>query len=131
MIPTEKLREILEKAGKATPGPWLFRSKSGSVHRASGTHPFGEHIFAFCEEASPIDADIEHIVACDPTTISSIIRELLAWREFYADLVEHCQEALCLVCAEHMKDELPDSVRRYVDLDAEALARIEEAGKGE
>lgn len=115
--PTEKLKEILEMAGKAELEP-LNGLCPECKRFVEFRHRYGCSLSRARRELSRLD----------PTTITAIVRELLAWREFYADMVEHSQEALCVVCAEHMKDELPDSVRRYVDLDSEALRKIEEAG---
>ncbi len=91
LTPTSKLREILEGAG-------------GFPDRIL-TDAHADRVRAYHR-------------ALDPTTITAIVKELLAWREFHADMTEHTQEALCLVCAEHMNDEL-----------SEALRKIEEAGK--
>jgi hypothetical protein len=46
-----------------TPGPWLYRGKSDSVHRPSETHPYGETIFRFDDEESPFDEDLNLILA--------------------------------------------------------------------
>lgn len=47
-----------------TPGPWLFRGKSDSVHKAPpGSYQFGETIFRFHEEEGPGDADLNLILA--------------------------------------------------------------------
>lgn len=49
--------------GKHTPGPWLGRGKSDSVHRPCDTHPYGEQIFAFHPDYAPNDADHALILA--------------------------------------------------------------------
>ena len=50
-----------------TPGPWLYRGKSSSVHEASDTHPYGRQIFQFHEgfndEDLPREADLSLILA--------------------------------------------------------------------
>ena len=46
-----------------TPGPWLYRGKSDSVHRPSETHPYGETIFRFDDEESPFYEDLNLILA--------------------------------------------------------------------
>lgn len=46
-----------------TPGPWLHRGKSESVHASSDTHPYGEYLFAFQDECAPNDADLALILA--------------------------------------------------------------------
>jgi hypothetical protein len=50
---------------KHTPGPWLHRAKSDSVHRPPPYHPyqFGDSIFRFHDEQSPSDADLALILA--------------------------------------------------------------------
>jgi len=48
---------------KHTPGPWLHRGKSDSIHRPSETHPYGELIFQFHDENGPSDADLALILA--------------------------------------------------------------------
>lgn len=50
---------------KHTPGPWLHRAKSDSVHRPPPHHPykFGDMIFQFHDERSPSDADLALILA--------------------------------------------------------------------
>lgn len=50
-------------SGKHTPGPWLHRGKSESVHASSETHPYGEYLFAFKDECAPNDADLALILA--------------------------------------------------------------------
>jgi len=47
-----------------TPGPWLFRGKSDTVHKPSNTHPFGDEIFRFNDDSDgPSDADLSLILA--------------------------------------------------------------------
>ena len=46
-----------------TPGPWLHRGKSDSVHQASKTHPYGATIFRFDEEEGPSDEDLSLILS--------------------------------------------------------------------
>lgn len=48
---------------KHTPGPWLGRGKSDSVHRPCDTHPYGDQIFAFHPDYAPNDADHALILA--------------------------------------------------------------------
>ena len=51
---------------KYTPGPWLYRGKSDSVHTQCDTHPYGKQIFRFhagpYEEDQPSDADLALIL---------------------------------------------------------------------
>ncbi|MGU3628120.1 hypothetical protein [Comamonas sp. C24C] len=52
-----------------TPGPWLHRGKSDSVHKSPSAeqyaqgYRFGETIFQFHEESPPSDADLALILA--------------------------------------------------------------------
>jgi hypothetical protein len=52
---------------KWTKGPWLFRAKSSTVHKASDTHPYGDQIFEFVDgfedETMPSDADLKLVLA--------------------------------------------------------------------
>lgn len=48
---------------KFTPGPWLHRGKSDSVHTACETHPYGPYLFSFKEESAPTDGDLALILA--------------------------------------------------------------------
>lgn len=52
---------------KHTPGPWLYRGKSSSVHEASDTHPYGRQIFRFHEgfngDELPSDGDLAVLLA--------------------------------------------------------------------
>ena len=48
---------------KHTPGPWLFRGKSESVHARCETHPYGEVLFQFNDECAPSDQDLNLILA--------------------------------------------------------------------
>jgi hypothetical protein len=50
---------------KHTPGPWLHRAKSDSVHRPPPYEPYryGDTIFVFHDEAGPNDADLALILA--------------------------------------------------------------------
>lgn len=50
---------------KHTPGPWLYRGKSDSVHRQSPDprYQFGDVIFQFHDDNSPSDADLTLILA--------------------------------------------------------------------
>jgi hypothetical protein len=61
---------------KRTPGPWLFRGKSSTVHAVSETHPFGEQIFGFhdqeLDDRTPSDADLALILAA-PDLLAALI----------------------------------------------------------
>jgi len=48
-----------------TPGPWLHRTKSDSVHKPPIQEPykFGDLIFRFHDEQNPNDADLALILA--------------------------------------------------------------------
>ena len=46
-----------------TPGPWLSRGKSDSVHESSDTHPYGCQIFRFAEDQGPSDDDLNLILS--------------------------------------------------------------------
>lgn len=48
---------------KHTPGPWLSRGKSDSVHESSDTHPYGHQIFRFSEDQGPSDDDLNLILS--------------------------------------------------------------------
>ena len=48
---------------KHTPGPWLSRGKSDSVHESSNTHPYGCQIFRFAEDQGPSDDDLNLILS--------------------------------------------------------------------
>lgn len=50
---------------KFTPGPWLHRAKSESVHMTPPEPPciYGEIIFAFSEYSAPNDADLALIIS--------------------------------------------------------------------
>lgn len=69
---------------KGTPGPWLFRGKSESVHVPSDTHPYGKQIFRFHEgfegDESPSDADLALILAA-PDLLEALYGMLLHIRE--------------------------------------------------
>jgi hypothetical protein len=65
-----------------TKGPWLHRGKSDSVHKSSSTHPFGELIFRFDEDASPSDEDLALILAAP-----DLFQALVAWQ--MADQHQH------------------------------------------
>lgn len=48
-----------------TPGPWLYRGKSDSVHTEPPSPPYtyGDQIFRFHEDDLPNDADLDLILA--------------------------------------------------------------------
>lgn len=48
---------------KFTPGPWLFRNKSDTMHTKHPDYPYGAAFFGFDSEFSPNEADINLIVA--------------------------------------------------------------------
>ena len=48
---------------KHTPGPWLSRGKSDSVHESSETHPYGCQIFRFADDQGPSDDDLNLILS--------------------------------------------------------------------
>lgn len=48
---------------KHTPGPWLSRGKSDSVHESSDTHPYGCQIFRFADDQGPSDDDLNLILS--------------------------------------------------------------------
>ena len=52
-------------SAKHTPGPWLYRAKSDSVHKPPTQQPyqFGDHIFRFHDEQGPSDEDLALILA--------------------------------------------------------------------
>lgn len=60
-----------------TPGPWLYRGKSDSVHASSETHPYGEYLFAFQEECAPNDADLALILAA-PELLEALVN-MVEW----------------------------------------------------
>ena len=60
-----------------TPGPWLSRGKSDSVHESSDTHPYGCQIFRFAEDQGPSDDDLNLILSAP---------DLLEALEYVADI---------------------------------------------
>ena len=50
---------------KHTPGPWLYRAKSDSVHKPPAEQPyqFGDLIFRFHDECGPNNEDLALILA--------------------------------------------------------------------
>jgi hypothetical protein len=51
---------------KHTPGPWLYRGKSDSVHRpppAGTAYQYGDTIFRFHDEVGPSDEDLALILS--------------------------------------------------------------------
>lgn len=62
---------------KHTPGPWLSRGKSDSVHESSNTHPYGCQIFRFAEDQGPSDDDLNLILSAP---------DLLEALEYVADI---------------------------------------------
>ena len=62
---------------KHTPGPWLSRGKSDSVHESSDTHPYGHQIFRFAEDQGPSDDDLNLILSAP---------DLLDALEYVADI---------------------------------------------
>lgn len=62
---------------KHTPGPWLSRGKSDSVHESSDTHPYGCQIFRFAEDQGPSDDDLNLILSAP---------DLLESLEYVADI---------------------------------------------
>ena len=62
---------------KHTPGPWLSRGKSDSVHESSDTHPYGHQIFRFSEDQGPSDDDLNLILSAP---------DLLDALEYVADI---------------------------------------------
>ena len=62
---------------KHTPGPWLSRGKSDSVHESSDTHPYGCQIFRFAEDQGPSDDDLNLILSAP---------DLLDALEYVADI---------------------------------------------
>ena len=65
---------------KHTPGPWLGRGKSDSVHRPCDTHPYGDQIFAFHPDYAPNDADHSLILAA-PKLLAALERLTAAARD--------------------------------------------------
>lgn len=53
----------MSESNKFTPGPWLYRGKSNSVHESCSTHPFGHTIFVFDDDAPLRDPDLSLILA--------------------------------------------------------------------
>ena len=53
----------MSESNKFTPGPWLYRGKSNSVHESCSTHPFGHTIFVFDDDSPLRDPDISLILA--------------------------------------------------------------------
>jgi hypothetical protein len=62
---------------KHTPGPWLSRGKSDSVHESSDTHPYGCQIFRFADDQGPSDDDLNLILSAP---------DLLEALEYVADI---------------------------------------------
>lgn len=60
----DELTRLAALAAAATPGPWLYRGKSDSVHQAPwGPYQYGDQVFRFNDEEAPSDADCEFILA--------------------------------------------------------------------
>lgn len=55
-----------------TKGPWLYRGKSESVHKACDTHPYGRQIFRFVEDEAPSDDDLALMLAA-PELIEALM----------------------------------------------------------
>lgn len=53
----------MSESNKFTPGPWLYRGKSNSVHESCSTHPFGHTIFVFDDDAPLRDPDLSLILS--------------------------------------------------------------------
>lgn len=64
---------------KHTPGPWLSRGKSDSVHESSDTHPYGHQIFMFAEDQGPSDDDLNLILSA-PDLLEAL-EEVVQWLE--------------------------------------------------
>lgn len=128
MIPTDKLKEILEKAGKATAERWDLTSDGYNIITSSVWVAWTANNK---RTRTPVAAkNAAHIASCDPTTISSIIRELLAWREIG-------KTALCEI-AEWGCDLAPGANAKksgcnfsQMNMAREALRKVEEAGEGD
>ncbi len=60
-----------------TPGPWLHRVKSDSVHLPpdDSRYIYGNQIFRFDEEAAPSDADLRLILAA-PDLLETLLDAL-------------------------------------------------------
>ena len=68
---------------KHTPSPWLYRGKSDSVHMPCDTHPYGDQIFRFVEDAAPSDEDLALILAAP-----DLLAELKSLYRAYVRLLE-------------------------------------------
>lgn len=64
---------------KFTPGPWLSRGKSDSVHESSDTHPYGCQIFRFADDQGPSDDDLNLILSA-PDLLEAL-KNLMLWLE--------------------------------------------------
>lgn len=66
-----------------TPGPWLHRGKSDSVHETCDTHPYGQLIFQFHDEFGPNDRDLALILAA-PELLSDLHNAAVLLRRYEA-----------------------------------------------
>ena len=64
---------------KHTPGPWLSRGKSDSVHESSDTHPYGCQIFRFADDQGPSDDDLNLILSA-PDLLEAL-EDIVQWIE--------------------------------------------------
>jgi hypothetical protein len=83
-----RIDEIRARIEKATPGPLLYRARSGSFHRASDTHPYGETVICVeYEYDSGVGLNIrEGDVA--------LIENAQADQSYLLSLLKECEEAL-------------------------------------
>ena len=77
-----------------TPGPWLFRRKSDSVHQPSpsATHPYGEKIFRFDETDAPSDGDLALILSAPE--LLAVAKKIKAHGTLSASWIEELDAAI-------------------------------------
>lgn len=89
----QELAAIEERCAKATPGPWEWRGKSGTLHtlRDRGEYQYGKTVLApIYEYDSGVDVKVSEadadFIAYARTDVETLVAEIRRLREFAAEV---------------------------------------------